>query len=62
MFIDLAGQAGAADPGQLGRQLHVLYDGAGLTARMDHDADIAVATRAAVEVLLDAATATVTTT
>ena len=55
MFIDLAGLAGAADPQQLGRQLHVLYDGAGLTARMDHDADIASATRAAVEVLLDAA-------
>jgi AcrR family transcriptional regulator len=55
MFIDLAGLVGAADPGRLGRQLHVLYDGAGLTARMDHDADIALATRAAVEVLLDAA-------
>jgi AcrR family transcriptional regulator len=58
MFTDLAGQAGAADPEQLGRQLHLLYDGAGLTARMDHDADIAIATRAAVDVLLDAATAT----
>ena len=58
MFTDLAGRAGAADPERLGRQLHVLYDGAGLTARMDHDADIAVATRAAVEVLLDASTAT----
>jgi AcrR family transcriptional regulator len=58
MFIELATQAGAADPGQLGRQLHVLYDGAGLTARMDHDADIASASRAAVEVLLGAATAT----
>jgi AcrR family transcriptional regulator len=58
MFTDLAGQAGAADPEQLGRQLHVLYDGAGLTARMDHDADIAIAIRSAVEVLLDAAAAT----
>jgi AcrR family transcriptional regulator len=58
MFIDLASQVGAADPVRLGRQLHVLYDGAGLTARMDHDADIALATRAAVEVLLHAATAT----
>jgi AcrR family transcriptional regulator len=58
MFVDLAGQAGAADPERLGRQLHVLYDGAGLTARMDHDADIASATRAAVEVLLEASTAT----
>jgi AcrR family transcriptional regulator len=56
MFIDLAGLVGAADPAQLGRQLHVLYDGAGLTARMDHDAGITLATRAAVDVLLDAAT------
>jgi AcrR family transcriptional regulator len=60
MFTDLAGLAGAADPEQLGRQLHLLYDGAGLTARMDHDADIAVATRAAVEALLDAAAAAAT--
>jgi AcrR family transcriptional regulator len=55
MFTDLAYEAGAPDPGQLGRQLHVLYDGAGLTARMDHDPDIAAATRAGVETLLDAA-------
>ena len=53
MFTDLAKQAGAPDPGQLGRQLHVLYDGAGLTARMDHDPDVAAATRAAVQALLD---------
>lgn len=53
MFTDLANQAGAPDPDQLGRQLHVLYDGAGLTARMDHDPDISAATRAAVETLLD---------
>ena len=55
MFTDLAKRAGAPNPRQLGRQLHVLYDGAGLTARMDHDPDIAAATRAAVETLLDAA-------
>ena len=55
MFTDLARDAGAPDPDQLGRQLHVLYDGAGLTARMDHDPDIATATRAAVETLLNAA-------
>ncbi len=55
MFTDLAEQAGAPDPGQLGRQLHVLYDGAGLTARMDRDPDIAATTHAAVESLLDSA-------
>jgi hypothetical protein len=47
----LAQQAGAPDPSQLGHQLHVLYDGAGLTARMDPD--IASATRAAAETLTD---------
>jgi hypothetical protein len=52
--------AGAADSEQLGRQLHVLYDGAGLTARMDRDADISIAIRAAVEVLLDATAARAT--
>ena len=55
MFTGLAEEAGAPDPSQLGRQLHVLYDGAGLTMRMDHDPDIAAATRAAVETLLDSA-------
>ena len=55
MFTDLAKQAEAPDPDLLARQLHVLYDGAGLTARMDRDPDIAAATRAAVETLLDAA-------
>jgi AcrR family transcriptional regulator len=53
MFTELAGQAGAADPVQLGRQLHVLYDGAGLTARMDRDADIAFAVRMAAAALLE---------
>jgi hypothetical protein len=36
MFTDLAGQAGAPDPVSLGRQLHLIYDGAGLAGRMDH--------------------------
>jgi hypothetical protein len=30
-------EAGVADPDALARQLHLLYDGAGLSARMDHD-------------------------
>ena len=46
MFTELAEQAGAPDPDGLGRQLHLLYDGAGLAARMDHhDPGIAPATR-----------------
>jgi hypothetical protein len=56
LFTDLAGQAGASDPDHLGRQLHLLYDGAGLAARMDHrDPEIAVITRSAAEALIAAA-------
>ena len=55
LFTDLARQAEAADPDLLGRQLHLLYDGAALSARMDHDPGIATASRRVVEVLLGAA-------
>jgi hypothetical protein len=53
LFIDLAEQAGAGDPPELARQLQVIYDGAGLTASMDHDPSIATSARAAAEALLD---------
>jgi AcrR family transcriptional regulator len=56
VFTDLAEQAGAPDPVSLGRQLHLLYDGAGLAARMDHcDPGIGQPTRLAAEALIDAA-------
>jgi AcrR family transcriptional regulator len=56
MFTDLAEQAGAPNPVSLGRQLHLVYDGAGLAARMDHhDPGIAPSARDAVQALLDAA-------
>ena len=56
MFTDLATQAGAPDPVSLGRQLHLIYDGAGLAGRMDHhDLEIAPSARQAVQALLDAA-------
>lgn len=56
MFTDLAEQAGAPEPLGLGRQLHLVYDGAGLAARMDHhDPTIAPLARGAVLALLDAA-------
>ncbi|HEY1832406.1 MAG TPA: TetR/AcrR family transcriptional regulator [Acidimicrobiales bacterium] len=56
MLTDLAEQAGARDPANLGRQLHLIYDGAGLAGRMDHhDPAIAPAARDAVATLLDAA-------
>jgi AcrR family transcriptional regulator len=55
MFTDLAQQAGAPDPVSLGRQLHLIYDGAGLAGRMDHhDPAIAASARQAVKALLDA--------
>jgi AcrR family transcriptional regulator len=55
MFTDLAAQAGAIDPVSLGRQLHLIYDGAGVAGRMDHlDPEIGPSARHAVEALLDA--------
>jgi AcrR family transcriptional regulator len=55
LFTDLAREAGAPDPETLARQLHLLYDGGGLSARMDHDPSAAKAARAAAETLIDAA-------
>jgi AcrR family transcriptional regulator len=56
VFTDLGEAAGASDPTQLGKQLHLLYDGAAVAARMDQDrARAANAVRSAVEALLDAA-------
>jgi AcrR family transcriptional regulator len=58
IFTDLAAQLGAPDPVKLGRQLHLVYEGAGLAARMDHhDPAIAPSSRDAAEALLDAALA-----
>ena len=55
MFTDLAEQAGAPHPVSLGRQFHLIYDGAGLAGRMDHhDPGIAPSARDAVQALLDA--------
>jgi AcrR family transcriptional regulator len=56
MFTDLAERAGAIDSASLGRQLHIVYDGAGLAARMDHrDPAVAKAARDAAERLLGVA-------
>jgi AcrR family transcriptional regulator len=55
LLTELAEQAGAADPATLARQLHLIYDGAGLSARMDRDPSAAAVSRAAAEALLDAA-------
>jgi AcrR family transcriptional regulator len=55
MFTDLAEEAGVADPDTLARQLHLLYDGAGLSARMDRDPSASTTARAAATALFDAA-------
>jgi AcrR family transcriptional regulator len=55
LLTELATQAGAPDPEILARQLHLLYDGTGTSARMDHDPGAAAVARTAAAVLLDAA-------
>jgi AcrR family transcriptional regulator len=55
LFVDLATQAGAREPAKLARQLHLLYGGASISARMDHDPLAAAAAREVAEVLVDAA-------
>jgi hypothetical protein len=57
LLAELAEQAGVADPDSLARQLHLLYDGSGQAARMDHDPTAAATARAAAATLLDAALA-----
>ncbi|WP_201778795.1 hypothetical protein [Streptomyces sp. 150FB] len=41
LFTRLGAEAGAADPDTLGHQLQLLYDGAGISAPMDHDSTAA---------------------
>jgi AcrR family transcriptional regulator len=55
LFTDLAKEAGIADPDAVARQLHLLYDGAGLSARMDRDPSSSTTARAAAAAILDAA-------
>ncbi|WP_030559058.1 TetR/AcrR family transcriptional regulator [Streptomyces aureocirculatus] len=56
LFTRLAAEAGAADPDALGQQLQLLYDGAGISALMDHDSTVAATSRAAATALIAAAT------
>jgi AcrR family transcriptional regulator len=56
MLTELARDAGAAEPEVLAGQLHMLFDGAGQAAQMDHDPGIGSAAIAAAASLLDAAT------
>ena len=57
MLTELSAQAGVPEPEVLARQLHLLYDGSGQSARMDHAPTAAAEARAAAAVLLDAALA-----
>jgi AcrR family transcriptional regulator len=57
LFVNLARDAGAPDPEQLGRQLVQLYDGAIISARMDRDSDAAATAKATAAAVVDAAIA-----
>ncbi len=57
LFTELAEAAGAADPAELAGQLVLLYDGAGVSARMDRDPAAAAIARTVAATLIDAATA-----
>ena len=55
LFTELSAAAGAPEPERLATQLQLLYDGAGLGAKMDRDPDIAGPARAAAAALIAAA-------
>jgi AcrR family transcriptional regulator len=55
LLTQLARDAGAADPEQLAWQLHLIYDGANVSARMDHDRGAVLPARQAAEALISAA-------
>jgi AcrR family transcriptional regulator len=55
LLTSLAGEAGVADPDGLARQMHLLYDGAAQSARMDCDPSAATTARAAAALLYEAA-------
>jgi AcrR family transcriptional regulator len=55
LFAELAREAGLADADRLAGQLVMLYDGAGIAARIDRNTGAAAEARAVAEVLVDAA-------
>ena len=57
LFVELSRNAGANDPESLASQLHMLYDGANLSVRLDGDPEIASTERAAAATLVAAALA-----
>jgi AcrR family transcriptional regulator len=57
LFVDLATDAGAADPKGLAQQLVMLYDGASMSAQMDRNVEAAAAARVMAAAMLDVNTA-----
>ena len=55
LFTDLAGATGYANADKLAAQLVMLYDGANISAQLDHNPSVAAAARDAAEDLLDRA-------
>jgi AcrR family transcriptional regulator len=57
LFSELAAAAGAPEPALLATQLQLIFDGAGLAAKMDRNPDIATPARAGASALIAAALA-----
>ena len=55
LFLELAREAGARDPEALAGQLVMLYDGAGISAWLDHNPSAVIASRAAAKALINVA-------
>jgi AcrR family transcriptional regulator len=55
LFVELATEAGIADPEQLADQLRLVYDGSSVAANLDHNPAIASPARAAARILIEAA-------
>ncbi|OJV82190.1 MAG: TetR family transcriptional regulator [Cellulomonas sp. 73-92] len=55
LFAGPARELGVAQPDELARRLHLIYDGASIAGWMDSDHDAAAEARAAAETLIDAA-------
>jgi AcrR family transcriptional regulator len=55
LFVELATDAGFADPGELADQLRLIYDGGSTAANLDRNPAIAATARAAARVLIEAA-------
>jgi AcrR family transcriptional regulator len=55
LFVELAAEAGIADPDRLADQLKLIYDGSSVAANLDRNPGIASPARAAAQILIDAA-------